>query len=532
MKKYICFLILFASLSLSGAIIPTQYGDSVISEKVALFNADDDEHKINTIPNAKAEEFLLKSIPRFDCPDSDILNTYYFRWWTLRKHLQDTPDGWVVSEFLVKVPWSGKYNAITCPSALHIRDLRWFKDAKIARDYLNYWCHVADRPYAYIAWYATSALDIYAVDADVETLKKQYPALKKHYQEFEKRKYNAEKGLYFNQDLSDGMECSASGQLHIHWYGYRAPTSSYFCSELLSLSKIAKIRGDEEDSKYYADFHQKVKNNINKMLWDPVAKFYKVLPMNGDATLFSPHRELHGYTPWYFGFAPMEYSEAWKQVLDEKGFKAPFGLTTLERRSPLFQLNYVGHECQWNGPVWPYATSVTLSAMAKFIRDYDGGGVLEKEDFLDNLRTYAKSHHRIREDGKKIFWIDESQHPFTGDWITRTRLSKWKNGTWCDSMGGRERGKDYNHSFYADLIIADLIGIRPQAVGDIEINPLAPDSWKYFAIDGVRIRNSELSVIWDKDGTRYGMGKGFAVFVNGREVLRKDKPQKVFVSVK
>jgi len=32
----------------------------------------------------------------------------------------------------------------------------------------------------------------------------------------------------------------------------------------------------------------------------------------------------------------------------------------------------------------------------------------------------------------------------------------WKNGTWDDSKGGVERGKDYNHSSFCNLIISGL----------------------------------------------------------------------------
>ena len=35
-----------------------------------------------------------------------------------------------------------------------------------------------------------------------------------------------------------------------------------------------------------------------------------------------------------------------------------------------------------------------------------------------------------REDGRMVPWIDENINPFTGDWISRTRLKGWEAGTW------------------------------------------------------------------------------------------------------
>ena len=53
---------------------------------------------------------------------------------------------------------------------------------------------------------------------------------------------------------------------------------------------------------------------------------------------------------------------------------------------------------------------------------------------------------------------------FLGDWISRTILERWKKEKndkgeeWPMNKGGKERGKDYNHSTFCDLIINGLIG--------------------------------------------------------------------------
>ena len=42
-----------------------------------------------------------------------------------KKHLQQTPDGFVVTEFLPKVGWAGKHNTISCAAGHHFREGRW-----------------------------------------------------------------------------------------------------------------------------------------------------------------------------------------------------------------------------------------------------------------------------------------------------------------------------------------------------------------------------------------------------------------------
>ena len=68
--------------------------------------------------------------------------------------------------------------------------------------------------------------------------------------------------------------------------------------------------------------------------------------------------------------------------------------------------------------------------------------------------------------------MDENLNPFTGDWISRTRLKNWEGKGWSKDKGGVERGKDYNHSGFCDLVLSDLLGIKPSIDNFIEIRPL------------------------------------------------------------
>ena len=101
-----------------------------LKKYVEIFNENDEETVVNLIYNAHAYEWLKEEIPLFSCPDEEIERTYYFRWWTFRKHLKKTPEGYVVTEFLPKVNWSGKYNTINAPTAHHLCEGRWLKTQK------------------------------------------------------------------------------------------------------------------------------------------------------------------------------------------------------------------------------------------------------------------------------------------------------------------------------------------------------------------------------------------------------------------
>lgn len=218
--------------------------------------------------------------------------------------------------------------------------------------------------------------------------------------------------------------------------------------------------------------------------------------------------------------------------MDPNGFYAPYGPTTAEQRHPGFTISYKGHECQWNGPSWPLSTSVTLTALSNVLNNYEQN-VVCKKDYFETLKIYTKSHQLKREDGKIVPWIDENLNPYTGDWIARTRLKSWKDGTWDAGKGGKERGKDYNHSSYNDLIITGLVGLRPRADNVVEVSPLLPDgTWDYFCLDNVLYHGRNLTIIWDKTGKKYNKGPGLSLFVNGKKIVNSNKLKRVAAKLK
>jgi hypothetical protein len=286
-----------------------------------------------------------------------------------------------------------------------------------------------------------------------------------------------------------------------------------------AIAAIALRAGKPEIAAAYRENAERLKRMVLEKLWDDDAKFFKVLPRGGQAKLVDV-RELHGFTPWYFNLPEKGngYEVAWKQLMDPMGFYATFGPTTAEQRHPKFSVSYEGHECQWNGPSWPFATAVTLTALANVLNEYPQQTV-SSEDYFETLKIYTKSHRLKREDGTVAPWIDENLNPHTGDWIARSRLRIWKNGTWDPGKGGVERGKDYNHSSYCDLIITGLVGLRPRADNVVVVNPMLPaDTWDYFCLDGVPYHGRMLTILYDKTGKRYGKGNGLRVLADGTEI--------------
>ena len=508
--------VLFLGLLASGcqAAPPQSLQFDAFQPVVEAFNVADEELVKTTIPNAQAATWLSKNIPLFECPDKEIEQTYYFRWWTYRKHVRQTPDGFIVTEFLPDVPWAGKYNSISAPAAHHFAEGRWLREDAFLNDYAKFWLRGGGNPRLYSFPIADALWRRYLVNGQREPMVSLLPDLVDNYRAWED-KHRDPNGLYWQSDDRDGMEMSVGGS------GYRPTLGAYQYADARAIAGIARLAGNTKLAQEFDSKAVALRALYLETLWNAEDGFFETVARNADGTraATSGVREQVGFVPWLYGMPEAKHLAAWKQLTDKEGFAAPFGPTTVEQRDPGFKLVYQGHETQWNGPSWPFATSQTLTALANVLNE-NADAPLSKADYFRVLRGYALSHRRTLDNGKKVFWIDENLHPQTGDWISRTRLKTWSNGTWDAGKGGRERGKDYNHSTFNDLVISGLMGVRPRADNTLQVNPLLPDDWDYAALDNLSYHGQNVGVYWDKAGTRYGRGAGLTLVVNGQTVAQ------------
>jgi hypothetical protein len=105
--------------------------------------------------------------------------------------------------------------------------------------------------------------------------------------------------------------------------------------------------------------------------------------------------------------------------------------------------------------------------------------------------------------------------PYIGEYLDES------TGQWL--MGANERSRHYNHSTFADLLITGVIGLRPRSDDVIEIHPLLPEgTWRWFCVDRISYHGQDITILWDRDGDRYGRGKGLILLADGKELARSD----------
>ena len=492
---------------------------ALLKEYVARFNRKDVEHYTNAISNAEAEDFMLKNCPRFACPDKDIERTYYFRWWTFRKHLKKgEKGGWRVTEFLPKVSWSGTDNTIVCPAGHHLREARWLRDGVCASDLARFWLAdpQAGHRWKYSSWLYTAtclAAEVIGDDRLPESLLDAAVSYYSHWEEGVDRGAWPEKGQahmggdgkggFTSIDNYEGTELSLGGN------GYKPLMASAMWSEAKTIAEVAKTCGRTDLARTFAEKAEVARRSMITHCWNPDLGFFTTAKTNGTKGVV---RELHGYAPWYFGMPTDACRPDWSQLSDPQGFAARYGLTFPERRAPGFTIDYAGHECKWNGPSWPFATSIALTALMNDLHSTPAPNTYTSL-FASLLWQYADAqrltHPRPREGGdwEVVPWIDENLNPDKAEWLSRKIILDTPKML---ASFPKERGKDYNHSTFCDLVISGLVGFVPDGKGGFAVDPLFPETWDYLVLENLRYRGHDVDIRWRR-------GKGLSACVDGRE---------------
>ncbi|HEX5221670.1 MAG TPA: glycosyl hydrolase family 65 protein [Verrucomicrobiae bacterium] len=492
---------------------------AAFAHHIERFNTMEPETVVNDIPNSNSWTWLQKNIPLFECPDPAIQEIYYFRWWSFRKHIKQTPKGFVITEFLTPVNHAGEFNTISCATSLHLAEGRWLRDDRYLNDYTQFWLRGDNgKPqphfHKFSSWFAAAAWDRYLVNGDQKFLTQFLPDLVADYRLWETER-QLPSGLFWQYDVRDGMEESISGSRTAK--NIRPTINSYMFANARAIADIATLANKP---KLAAEFRNKaatLKHLVQQHLWDTNANFFKVLVASTNSSVpsvpsvLSSARESIGYIPWMFALPDPQSSHAtaFAQLTDPQGFSAPFGLTTAERRHPQFRNRGVG-TCEWDGAIWPFASSQTLYALANYLRLPDSNSPVTNHQsritHFSSFLTYTRSQYAH---GKP--YLGEYLDEVTGDWINRN-----------------DRSRYYNHSTYADLLLTGVIGLIPRADDIVEINPLLPrDTWDWFCLDGVKYHGHMLTVLWDKDGSRYGRGAGLRVLANGKQIASSEKLERI-----
>jgi hypothetical protein len=490
--------------------------------------------------------WFLRNIPFLEIDDPEIQQIYYYRWNVFRSHIRQIgSQGTTVLEFLPDVPWAGEpYTNLNDSASFHLAEGRWLRDASEVDDLIDHEYAGGGNDRHFSESIAAAAVGTTLVTGNSDAALRHLDAMQRIYNQWDDH-FDRARNLYWIEPLLDATEYTiasidASGAGFTDTpatrdsrngftggYAYRPSINSYQYANALAIAYLATLAGKPEVAADYTRRAAAVRSAVLTQLWNPKFEHFTDRYQRSTAYVtagdFIRGRELVGFTPWLYELPPKDassskYDIAWTHILTTSELAGPAGLRTVEPSYPKYMVQYrydraTGlRECQWNGPSWPFQTSQALTGLANLLNDYPPASIT-REDYLRVLRQYT--HQHFLTPGHPD--IQEDYDPDRGGPIV-----------------GLPRSHHYLHSTYVDLILSGLIGIRPRADDILEINPLLPQLGKstdsairWFQLQNLKYHGHDVGIIYDWDGSRYHLGSGLSIFVDGRLAREPSAPGRI-----
>ncbi len=266
----------------------------------------------------------------------------------------------------------------------------------------------------------------------------------------------------------------------------RVDLTAYNYGNARAVARIYRRIGRPSDATEFDALADKMAAALTAKMWQPARNYFYSLRASDGAV--ADVKEVVGVYPFYFGMVPWGkgYESAWSSIVDPAQFWTKWPVASVSRECPAYsQENWPGDgrrsTCMWNGPTWPHANSLVLTAMARTLRatrddPKTTGSPLKNSHFWELFSSFTRAQYLNQ----------DFQFPWTGEYY---------NG---DSGEWKTAERDYNHSTWLDILIPEVVGLVPRDDDQLEIDPLFPDrGLGFFLLDGVRYHGHDVAIVWD-----------------------------------
>ncbi len=517
--------------NLDAVLKPTSYHNWIIRPQ------DQDDRDLVAAQVRAYQAWYDANVPYFDCSDPWVRKMYDHRAYVLRKNLLDPKLGRMKWPTQSEGRWRSTWypNVISYGAGHQVREARWLRDPKYWQGHLRTWAEnqKADGVYPshvtpkgpsdgqYTDWITSTAWDGHLVHPDRAFLAAVVDRLAANVRGWQKVYDPDGDGLLLvDSHWWTGMEYQPSFFAFSDYKPSkdfdqparrvnleRVDLTAYNYGNAAAVARIYHLLGRPDRAREFDDLAAKIAGAVTARMWRPEKRFFYSLRAEDDAV--ADVKEVIGVYPFYFGMLPWGkgYESAWTSILDPKQFWTTWPVASASKECPAYsQTNWPGDGrsagCMWNGPTWPHANSLVMTAMARTLRATRDHNVtdspIRREHLWELFLSFTRAQYRDQ----------DLRQPWTGEFYNGD-TGKWKTAE-----------RDYNHSTWLDILIPELIGLVPRADDILEIDPLLTEkALGHFLLDGVRYHGHDVTIVWDAPGSpdQYADGrKGLDVYIDGR----------------
>jgi hypothetical protein len=278
--------------------------------------------------------------------------------------------------------------------------------------YLDETIETDGKPTSSAPWFNYENLEIYKITGDRKFLREAYHSGKKFYQYYISNRDSNQNGLCewgAHAELESVRDARVAVWDKVGWAANfeGLDVNSMLVMEAKSLAEMAKILGNQAESKQWVQDADHRTRLINEKLWDPVTSFYyNVNKKDQTFTFHQPGdlkiKEIIGFLPLWAGIADRNKAALLvEKIQDTSEFWRLYGVPSLTAKSDYYcPIGY------WNGPVWVQWEYL----LYRGLKDYGYHKVAADlaNRVLDNMIYHLKKDH--------VFWEFYSADDHQAGW--------------------------------------------------------------------------------------------------------------------
>ncbi|MDG4798034.1 Ig-like domain-containing protein [Micromonospora sp. WMMD1082] len=482
-----------------------------------------------------------QDVPYINVPDPALEKAIVYRWWGERYNSLDANASGHVYQYPTTIEGVNLYqNAVALTQPMHLQDTKWLRTPYLpygqilnigelsgSSAFLDSPGHTSWNNH-YSQYLGTAGLEAYQVHGGGREIARKFAG---YFEgdgvgQLEHYDGNNDKLIAYDTNYMPGNDADAIT------FGYpksnagapgartiERPESAYVWGAFEAARQLYQISGaDQAKVDEMATGATQIRDAILDRLWSPDTRMFlagtshgatsaassngRANPLPASARNLIPAKESNLYDIYAENLIPFDQ---WQTYVD--GFR----FLTYGDNFPIFPF-YTAN--QYDRSAYGIGGSNNFSNI-NFTVQYRG--------VRSALRHYDPEQKYITPAYAKrlLDWMAWSIYP-GGDLRVANQAEYYSN--WNAAARTYNRNNP-NHIMLGNMnyiFVEDMAGIQPRADEKIELWPIR-FGYDHFMVNNLRYHGQDVTIVWDPDGSRYGLGAGYSLFLNGERKVSTDR---------
>ena len=481
-----------------------------------------------------------QDIPYIDVPDPAIEKAIVYRWWGERYNVLDTNEPGYVYQYPTTVEGSNLYqNAVALTQPMHLQDTKWIRTPYLpygqilnigelsgSSAFLDSPGHTSWNNH-YSQYVGTAGLEAYNVHGGGPEIAERFARYFEGDGKGQLEHYDGNDDMLIAYDTNympgndaDAItfgfpktNASAPGARTIE-----RPESAYVWGAFDAARQLYDEAGaDAAKVAEMGDTADDIRQAVLDRLWSDETRMFLAGTSHGAVSAASSGSGANPLSTAERDLIPSKESNLYDIYAEEL---VPF--EDAEKYAAGFRFLRYGD----NFPIFPFYTANQYDR-AKF--GIGGSNNFSNINFTVQYRAVRAALRHYDPEGKYITpeyaarlldWMAWSIYP-GGDTRIANQAEYYSN--WNATTKTYNRNNP-NHVMLGNMnyiYVEDMGGIQPRGDDKVELWPIDL-GYDHFMVNNLRYHGHDLTIVWDEDGSAYGLGEGYSLFIDGERKATAD----------